>query len=280
MTKRMAIPAILCLAAAGCGGNSDGGNAAASKTFTYGEPQATVASAGAADAVSSALTFKGGVSTSTAVPAASSLLSAATEALGGDPISAAAMPSQLSPLVRSARSRALATAAGSTGTLPSDCTTSTASSVTFAGCKFTDTSDGSTVSVTLDGSVSMSSDTLTWSYTMTMDLSSASTVVAATYKDSGNFTVTATTAKAHDEAEFTAKVTTSGKTSTFGIAQAANLDVTHGTDCASTITGGSFEAKRVWTQKPSGVSADLVKDKAVKINWTGCGSATVQLSVS
>ncbi len=279
MTKRMAIPAILCLAAAGCGGDSDGGNAAASKTFTYGEQQATVASAGAADAVSSALTFKGGVSTSTAVPAASSLLSAATEALGGDPISAAAMPSQLSPLVRSARSRALATAAGSS-TLPSDCTTSTASSVTFSGCKFTDTSDGSSVSVTLDGSVSMSSDTLTWSYTMTLDLSNASTVVAATYKDSGNFTVTATTAKAHDEAEFTAKVTTSGKTSTFGMAQAADLDVTHSTDCASTITGGSFEAKRVLTQKPSDVSGDLYKDKGVKINWTGCGSATVQLSVS
>ncbi|OFX21977.1 MAG: hypothetical protein A2V77_13025 [Anaeromyxobacter sp. RBG_16_69_14] len=279
MTKRMAIPAILCLAAAGCGGNSDGGNAAASKSFDYGPAQATEAPEGAADAVSSALTFKSGVSSDTAVSAQSSLYSAAAEALGGDSIPTAAMPPQLSPLVRSARSRALATAAGSS-TLPSDCYTATTSSVTFSGCKFTDTSDGSTVSVTLDGSVSMSSDTLTWSYTMTMDFSDASNSVAATYKDSGNFTVTATTAKAHDEAEFTAKVTTGGKTSTFGIAQAADLDVTHGTDCASTITGGSFEAKRVWTQKPSNVSDDLVKDKAVKINWTGCGSATMQLSVS
>lgn len=279
MTKRMAIPAILCLAAASCGGNSDGGNAAASKSFDYGPSQATEAPEGAADAVSSAITFKSDVSSDTAVSAQSALFSAAETALGAAPIAGAAMPPQLSPLVRSARSRALATAAGSS-TLPSDCYTATTSSVTFSGCKFTDASDGSTASVTLDGSVSTSSDTVTWSYTMTMEFSDASNSIAATYKDSGNFTVTATTAKAHDEADVTVKLTASGKTSTFGMAQAADLDVTYGADCSSTITGGSFEVKRVWTQKPSDVSADLFKDKAVKINWTGCGSATVQLSVS
>jgi hypothetical protein len=271
----MAIPAILCLAAAGCGGNSDGGNAAASKTFVYGAPQEQSSSAGAtgaSEAVSSALTFKTDVSSDAAVSAQSGLYAAAEVALGTAPTAGAAMLPQLSPLVRSARSRALATAAGSS-TLPSGCYTTTPSSVTFSGCKFTE----GTATITLDGSISTSADTVTWSYTATLGYSDG---MAATYKDSGHFTVTATTVKAHDEAEFTARVTTGGKTSTYGIAQAADLDVTYGADCSSMITGGSFEAKRVWTQKPSDVSADRFKDKGVKINWTGCGSVTVQLSVS
>jgi len=275
MAKRVVTLAVLCIAAAGCGGN--GGNAAVSKTFTYGPPSAASAPAGATDAVSSALSFKTGASADTAMSTQAALLDAANVLLG-DPASQAAAPTQLPALVRAGRSRAFAAlAAGSS--LPADCYKVTANSVTFTNCKFTDSSD-TTTSITVDGSISTSADTVTWNYTMKLAFSDTSASMTATYKDSGTFTVTATTAKGHDEADVSVSVTANGQSMTFGLAQAAELDVTHSADCSTVITGGTFEVKRVWTQKPSNASGDVFKDRGVKFNWTGCGSATVQFSVS
>jgi hypothetical protein len=55
--------------------------------------------------------------------------------------------------------------------------------------------------------------------------------------------------------------------------------VTYASTCASSVTGGNFEAKRVWTQVPSEAqgSGDFT-NKGVKLTWTGCGTATAQFA--
>jgi hypothetical protein len=55
------------------------------------------------------------------------------------------------------------------------------------------------------------------------------------------------------------------------------FDVTRSSNCASGVTGGTLEARRVWVARPAGVPASQLPDEAARVEWTGCGTATLRL---
>jgi hypothetical protein len=55
------------------------------------------------------------------------------------------------------------------------------------------------------------------------------------------------------------------------------FDVTRSSNCSSGVTGGTLEARRVWVSRPTGVPASQPPDEAARLEWTGCGTATVRV---
>lgn len=275
MTKRRMLALACCIAAAGCGGSDK--NPAASKTFNYGTPTAADANTyvGAGQTVSTITSFMANPTTADGAASASyALIGASMSTLGGLTPSSSV---DLQPALGSARSRALAAvgamgAVAPTGTFDT-CTTHTETSVTFTNCQWAEGSN----SMTLNGSASISGNTLSWNWTLAISVSNSGANVNATYRDHGDITVTSTTVKGSDEATLSMSGTYNGQSTSLEVAQTAAIDVTYADSCESGITGGTFEAKRVWTQRPNGADASQFPDKAVKITWTACGAATIQL---
>ncbi len=90
---------------------------------------------------------------------------------------------------------------------------------------------------------------------------------------SGSIAVTATKISGKALSEFAGTVTNRGQSVSFGLATAALMDLTYQSSPTSCVTGGTLEVKRVWTQKPSGVSG--ADDAAVKLSWTGCNAVQI-----
>ena len=284
--KRMAILAAGLLAACG-GGGGNKGNPAAAKTFDYGAPQSRTAPSSTTFALSSATSFPTTPTADAAMGVGESLFSAADELLGGTAIFAAPVSRAL-PLVRAARSAALGIGEVPGSSLPAGCYTIAGGVVTFRGCRMTQTDfDGTTVTVTLDGTVTGVIGSVTWGLDVHVVMASPDFALDAHYGDDGTFTVTESTAKAHQEVTLSATGRGGGQSATLALAQAADLDVTTvpPSSCASRVTGGTFEAKRVWTAVPNELRNDPqaaaeFKDRGVKLTWTGCGTATAQFSVN
>jgi hypothetical protein len=240
--------------------------------------------------------FESGITAETGFSAQTALFNAANFALGLETLS----PTGVTPTA------GLSAVPNVSPDLPPNCSTVTATGVTFTGCTahFTVWSfpgcvcvppclpadcpslplSQAQVTAVLDGQLWLSGDTLTWKYTVAMDSSTGET---DTYTDSGTLSVTATTAKGHENMEWRSGQPATG-IGPGSLAQALDLDVTYDqsctqpcgingveSSCPSPIIGGSLEAKRVWTQKPSGTS---VADHAAKLTWTGCNQATFQTS--
>ena len=177
---------------------------------------------------------------------------------------------------------------GATGASPFDvpsCAVVSSTRVTFTGCKVTvsQTSGGTSTngSVTVNGDVSLSADhqTLAWDLTygvaLTMSGTSALTM-SATQHSNGSVVATATTAVGTVTSEVSLTVSAAGQTLSAAVDESLTFDVTRSGTCATGVTGGTLEAKRVWTSRPAGVPADQVPDEAARIQWTGCGTGTIQ----
>jgi hypothetical protein len=290
--KRIAI--LAALFAAACGGGGGGGtktNAAASKTFTYGAAQTGyVPPAGATSALSGALTASTASTGTDAVSAPTGLMAAANAALstGGSnlPVSATA---RVQSLLGGARTTALTGSADlPSGVFSPACATVVPGSATFTGCTYKDVYGGTTTIFTLNGSVTAVPGSMDWNLTVTISESTAATATApatgfdASYASAGHFTATATTAMAHDDSEIHVSLTNGTQSFAAAVAQTADLDVTYTpvASCSTRITGGTFEAKRVWLTRPTGATATDLPDAGVKYTWTGCGTANVQFSVN
>ena len=246
-----------------CGGG--GGNAALSKTFTYGAAQAPTSSEQiAASSAKSSVTASSSFGSSPDATKATTIVSLADDLAAsalGDVAVAIGMPQN--PQL----SRAIRTAA----TIP-ECTTTTATSVTFNNC--TDTESG--FSFTLNGSISSANNTLTWNITGGFAGSDQGVTFNVNIHQSGSLTVTATTVSGNGLSEIAGSASGNGQSVNFGVSTAALIDLTYNATC---VTAGTIEVKRVWSPRPNGATAAQLPDVAVKLTWTGCDAVQVQHSI-
>lgn len=280
MAKRMGVVLASCLALAACGGNS--GNAAAGKTFSYGAPQGVDATA-ASSVATNALTVK------------TAPTSAGAQVLGGGASSGLLPPSGVS-LIAAGPEQQRALAAGRSAALSqlgptavtsfdnqATCVTSSATQVAMTGCTITIVDVSMTAKVQVDGSLAYDAalGKLTWELTLasTMTFSSMTPAGSETvrFHESGALTVTDTTVKGDLLAELGVNGSAQGQSFSLGVDEAVILDVTYAGTPAC-VTGGTLEAKRVWTQRPSGASGLQYADVGAKVTWTGCGQATAVYS--
>jgi len=264
----------LALLLGACGGSDKPReNSAASTTFGYGSPQAATSDqAGAMGAtVSSIDAFRAAPGTGSGLGAADAA-SITGALLEGGPI-ASFSPAEV----------------GATSAAAFDvpaCAVVTSGKVTFNGCRVTvSQSSGNTStsgSVTVNGNVSLSADgqTLTWDLTYGVGLTMSGTsplTMSGTSHSGGRVLVTATTAVGAITSEVSLTVSAGGQSASAALDESLAFDVTRSDTCASGVTGGTLEAKRVWTTRPSGASPAELPDEAAKVEWTGCGTATVRL---
>jgi hypothetical protein len=276
------------LALAACGGSDKAaGNAAAAAAFTYGSPSAaTPTQAGALEiSVTSASAFAAAPSASQGLlvsdPAAvtEALLGASGFGVGG----ASPAPSLRALRAPDSRSRALV---GSDFDNPA-CASPTATGVTLTACTITvDMTSGSDtihMVVTASGWVSYAAATgaLGWDLgigeTMTMSGTTPMTVSGSVHL-AGSLAVTATTIRGHMESELLVTASAGGQTERAGVDECVVVDVTYAdaVTCSTRVTGGTVEAKRVWTVRPQGATSIDFPDAAAEVTWTACGEATIQ----
>ncbi len=258
MNRLLPVSALISLLAA-CGGSS--GNAAASKTFTYGAPQTpTQSEQGAATAAQGQLSTTADFSASPTADKGASLIAFADEmaanALGS---SSTPLPHPSGPAI----SRSLRNADFSS------CSTVTATSVVFNNCS----QNESGFTFTLNGSVTVAAGVVSWDinggFTSTGSNGSSGNV---SMHESGNLAVTATKVSGKALSDLSGTATNQGKSVSFGLATAVLMDLTYQSSPIC-VTGGTMEVKRVWTQKPAGVSG--TDDVAVKLSWTGCNAVQI-----
>jgi len=264
----------LMLLLGGCGGSgAPRENTAVDATFAYGSPQAASPDqAGAMGAtVSSIDAFQAAPGTGTGLGAADAA-SVTGALLEGGPIGS------FSPA-----------AVGATSAAAFDvpaCAAVTSGKVTFAGCRVTvsQSSGGSSTSgsVTVDGEVSLSADrqTLTWDLTYGVALAMSGTsplTMSGTLHSAGRVVATPTTAVGAITSEIALTVSAGGQTVSAAVDESLAFDVTRSDGCASGVTGGTLEARRVWASRPAGASPAQLPDAAARVEWTGCGAATVRL---
>jgi hypothetical protein len=247
---------------AACGGG--GGNAALSKTFNYGASQApstaeqsaaTSAQASLSDATSFSATPDATKGSSVVVFA--DVMAAA--ALGGTGIAAQApaSPNALRSAIHAAATQA--------------CTTVTADTVTFNSCS--DSSTGFTI--TLNGHITSKAGTVSWDVNGSFSGTSNNVNININVHQEGTFTVTSTTLKGHAGTTLGGSVSAQGQSASFGVAQAAVVDLTYQSSPQYCVTNGSLEVKRVWTERPQGATSAQLPDVAVKMTWTGCNTLQV-----
>jgi hypothetical protein len=264
----------LALLLGGCGGSdTPRENSAAVTTFVYGSRQAATSDqAGAMGAtVASIDAFRAEPGTGSGLGAADAA-SVSGAILEGGPIGS------FSPA-----------AVGATSAAAFDvpaCATITGSRVTFSGCRVTvsQSSGGTSTSgsVTVDGEVSLSADrqTLDWglTYGIGLTMTGASPLaMSGTLHSAGRVLATTTTAVGAITSEVSLTVSAGGQTVSAALDESLAFDVIRSGTCASGVTGGTLEARRVWTSRPAGVPASQLPDEAARVEWTGCGMATIQL---
>jgi hypothetical protein len=261
----------LLLGACGGGGSSHD-NVAATTTFAYGSTQpASSAQAGAmGSTVASLEAFRVAPGTSSGLGAADGGSVTGT-VLQGDTLGSFS-PGQVGAT------------SGATFDVPA-CAAVATGQVTFSGCRVTvnETSATSTINgaVTVNGHVSVATDqqTITWELTYGIDLTvtdTASLRVSGHLHTAGQVVVTATTAVGTATTEVSLTASSGGQSASAALDESLAFDVTRASTCASGVTGGTLEAKRVWVTRPSGASATDLPDEAAKIAWTGCGVATIR----
>jgi hypothetical protein len=264
----------LSLLLGGCGGSDKPReNSAASASFVYGTPQmATSDQAGAMSAtVSSIDAFRAAPGTGAGLGATDGA-SVSGAFLQGGPIGTFS-PAEV----------------GVTSSAAFDvpaCAVVTSGKVTFNGCSVTvsQSSGGTSTSgsVTVTGEVSLSADkqTLTWDLThgvrLTMSGSSPLSMSGSMHS-AGRVVVTATTAVGSITSEVSLTVSGGGQTLSAALDESLAFDVTRSDTCASSVTGGTLEAKRVWTTRPAGATPAQLPDEGATVEWTGCGTATLRL---
>jgi hypothetical protein len=291
MTKRMAMALASCLALASCGGNDGPSNAAVGKTFTYGSSSAY--STSSLDAQLQGTLGVGSASAASSSSLVGSSDTVAASLLGSSGVGAS-VPAQQQALATSTRAavRQLTVGSGEFNYQfenPS-CVTVSATSVTMKACTVTSTftsgTDSSTSKIQVDGSVTydQSKGELAWDLTatdaMTFSSSGQSGSVNAALHDSGTLTVTASTIKGQLLAELSASASAAGQSASAAVSEAVVIDVTYEdvATCSTRIDGGTLEAKRVWTQLPSGATGPQYSNAGVKVTWTGCGTGTIAYS--
>jgi len=260
MKSSVLLAAPLALLAA-CGNS---GNAALSKTFSYGAPQAPTtaeqsAGSSAQSSVSTTAAFNSSPTADNGASIAGAALELASAALGDAAFGAASPASVSHALTRAA------TAGFDT------CATVTSGKVTFNNCVLT--VEG--FSVTLNGSISATAGHVSWAISAGFTGTSNNETVNINMNHAGDITVTDTKITGHAASDFSGSVSAGGQSASFGFAVAVLFDLTYQTTPTACVTAGSIEVRRVWTAKPQGASGSIFDDVGVKLIWSGCNTFQV-----
>lgn len=275
--------ATLLLALAACGG-SDGGNAAIGKTFSYGAPGPL--STTQASTLQASLE-QGFALASAPDPAAAELLSdstSLTSALVGDGASLGFLVAPSTPeraLMMASRdvgAERLAVIARGTSYSNPGCVVATATTLTLAGCSLTVSDDGgSETRITADGAASVSGGTLDWDFTVGVTMTGSGFSMSARASRDGTLTATSSTLTGRILSQVSATASAGGRSESVAVSESVTLDLLY-TSTPACITSGELEAKRVWTQRPSGADGPDYADRGALVSWSGCGVAEIALS--
>lgn len=283
------LAAVTCLLAlSACGGNKKStGNLASAAEFSYGAPApagfaqtaAVEGSVAGATAFAASASAEGGLALADVSLLTEALLGQGTFALGA----AARPPAQAALVARSPR-RAL-TASGFDNP---DCIQTSPTSVTLTRCTMTldEVSPEGTlhVVVTAGGSVAYvaATRTLSWNLAVSESLQITGTQTGSASGSvhmAGSLAVTETTIVGDMATEMRLSASAGGQSMSVAVDESVDLDLTYAdaATCATRITGGTVEAKRVWTARPPGATPADLPDAGAKVTWTACGAATIQL---
>jgi len=246
-----------------CGGDS---NAALSKNFNYGAPQApSTAELSAASSAQGTVSSSSSFGTSPDATSASAIVNLAdqlaTSAFGASALGVAGVP-EAEPQLRAALRTAVTDA----------CATVTATSVTFTNCLQIEAG----YTFTLNGKVSNTNGTITWDINGSFTGTTQGYAIALGLHQSGSLTVTSTTVDGKAASELNGSISGNGQNVSFGLDTAALVSITYNPTC---ITSGNIEVKRVWSEKPNGATGPDFADVGVKLTWTGCSAVQVQHSM-
>ena len=296
MKRILASAACAVLAACGGSGNGNGStsNAALGTTFNYGSPQ--TASSAETTAVQAQLSTLIGVQGS---PTASDAFNVADfSGLSGALLGGEASSFPIAVGAPESLARALVARAGARwDVLPRDTFTfenpgcasqPNSDSVSLQACVLDLSSTGVSGTATITGTLTAdpSAGTASWSFSVAMNFSEQGMTASGTYSFSGQVAVTASTVKATLLADLnaTATGTENGQsvTATIGAAESLVVDLAYESSPTSCVTGGTVEAKFVWTTLPSGATSTQFPNQAAKVTFTstggGCGVATIVTS--
>jgi hypothetical protein len=291
MTRKTLLGA-LCALAAACGGS---GIDPAKVTFSYPSPAPVVAGTPEADGVAAGVV---GVQGAQAVPGASdpTLAAAHAESIVNMPesvasacmdgsLAAAAMPEAQARFEK----RAAGFARGDVRAAFADyddpsCVTVAPGSITYRDCRetVTDPTDGSTVTLTVNGAlirtVVPGSATATWD--VRLGVVGSDTVMTVTSQShlTGTFTVTGSTLAGTSRNDTTIAMSMEGMSMRAAATLLGDYDLQFQAD-PFCVAGGTLEVRRVWTERPRGAGASELPDAGVKFTWGGCGIVTVAWGV-
>jgi hypothetical protein len=278
MLKRLGV-AVLCAALAACGGSNAGGsdagvsNSAAGRTFTYGGPedygsQASAMENGLVDALSGNADALGLASLS------------ATRVLGSTGYTS--IPPSLAAEARSLAFRAAASPRATSAEVDDpSCYSESGTTATFSNCTITVYGIDYEYDITVNGWISLTqngedSGALRWDLDVTNTYAGADGASATiAYRHDGELQASSGRVVGSVLSSISASASTGGNSTRVGFDESVAVDVTLAGSCATFVTNGTLEAKRVWTVRPS---ADE-RDAGAKVTWTGCGQATIQRSV-
>jgi len=256
------VAASIALAAA-CGG----GNAALSKSFSYGAPQAlNAAEQSAASSAQARLTDTTAFSSSpdagkgAAIVAFADAISSA--ALGGAELGGRRPTRpEIEGMLRAAA-------------LTDSCATVSGGTVTFKGCSESHLG----FKLTLNGFISAKAGTVDWNLAGGFSGADGSFSIDVGMHQSGTLSVRPSRVSGTALSEVGGSVSAQGQSAGFGLATAVLVDLGYQTTPRQCVTDGTVEVKRVWTQKPAGASGPAFADAAVKLSWTGCEAVQVARS--
>lgn len=276
------------LALAACGGGKDAppANQAASTQFTYAaaSPASTTQASALGTPVTDASAFAAAPSQDTALSVTDPSLITET-LLGTTPYGIAAAAPGIRPLTQGMRPLSLG-GTGAPGFSDPTCVKASATGITLTGCTMTvDSTSGDTTVhavVTANGQVgyTASTGTIAWDVTIgeSLTITGAQTASGSgSFHLSGSYVVTATTIVGHSASELAVSFSSGGQSMSVGVDESVDVNVTYAGTCATRVTGGTVEAKRIWTARPQGFTATQLPDRAAKVTWTGCGTADIQL---
>ncbi len=290
MKKSLVLFAFSTLATlAACGSSSSGSGAVqppSPQTFTYSNPTPVTPDSTQAQVATTAQTQTGGIVNAVSTGSASGAASAPDLALS---LESEALPQAIAnlpvPHIPSSQlSASLQNGLKHISSIQQGCYTTTATSLTYTNC---DCSEGTTgITCTLNGSLTVSNNNVTWSITVTDSEVANGESVTGTGTESGNITVTSsdTGGTILGNAEFGISETATGSSGNEYFAYTAevifgdpssNTPLVYSDSCEG-FTSGELQITR--TVASSGNYTPPYGNAGVEFTWNGCGNVDVATS--
>lgn len=160
------------------------------------------------------------------------------------------------------------------------CWTVTAYQVTYARCRRTQTQDGTTMTLTLNGSISRETGLVSWDVTLGLTMTEEGVNVSTTDRLHGSVTFSTAnqTIVGSSRSDIYISMSAMGMSADGAVTYSADYDLQYATDPAFCVTGGTLTAKRFWSRLPQGADPAVdtqFTDTGLQFTWSGCGSVQV-----